>query len=129
MNAVDTNILARYVTGDDPAQSAVAMQLLGGPCFVPDTVLLETAWLLASRYGMKRAVLVETLRDLLSLPLLSVGDPAGLRWAIDRFAEGADLADMMHIVGSRGADAFLSFEKDLAKRAGPAGPIPVQSLA
>lgn len=125
MKAIDTNILARYVIGDDPEQTALATQVLSEPCFVPDTVLLEAAWLLASRFGMKRAVLVETFRDLLALPDLRVSDPLLIGWAIERFAQGADFADMMHIVGARGADCFLSFERSLAKQAGAESPLPV----
>lgn len=129
MRAIDTNILARYVAGDDPVQTQLATDLLKEACFVPDTVLVETAWLLSTRYGVKRGLLAETLRDILALPHLSVTDEAGTNWAIDRFAAGADFADMMHLIGSRSADSFISFEKKLAKEAGPDTPVPVETLS
>lgn len=128
VKAVDTNIVARFVLGDDPAQTMLATQLLRTPCYISDSVLLETAWLLSSRFGLDRPALAATLRDLIELPTVSVGDLEGLRWAIDRFAAGADLADMIHIHMARGADAFVSFEKQLAQRAGPNSPVPVETL-
>lgn len=128
MKAVDTNVLARYITGDDPAQAEQATALLAQPFFVADTVFLETAWLLSSYYRLDRATLAATLRDLLSLPTIAVRDHDGLLWTVDRFAAGADLADMIHLVASAGLDAFVSFEKHLAKGAGPDTPIAVERL-
>lgn len=129
MKAIDTNILARYVVNDDTGQAQRATAILREPCFVPDTVLLETAWLLSSRYGMKRGLLSETLRDLLSIPTLSVSDSTAINWAIDRFAAGADFADMMHLISATGADSFISFDDALAKEAGPNAPMPIETLA
>ena len=126
LKAVDTNIIARYVVQDDPAQASVAAKLLSGPCYLPDTVLVETAWLLASRYGIGRKLLAETLDDVLSLPALQVSDPIRINWAIRRFAAGADFAGMMHLISSRGAECFVSFETSLAKRAGPDSPIAIE---
>lgn len=44
MIAVDTNILIRYLTNDDPTQSALALKILSieKEIFVAKTVLLET---------------------------------------------------------------------------------------
>lgn len=128
MRALDTNILARYAVGDDPEQARLAAEVLAGPCFVPDTVLLETAWLLSSRFKQPRAIVADTLRDLLQMPQLSVNDAERIHWAIDRFAAGADFADMIHIAGSLGADSFISFEKRLARIAGPDAPLPIEAL-
>ncbi len=128
MNAVDTNVIARYVMQDDPVQTDIATAILAGPCFVSDTVLLETAWLLSSRYRIGRADLAATLRDLVCLPALTVSDESSIAWAIDRFAAGADFADMMHILSARHADRFVSFESRLPRLAGPDSPIPVETL-
>ena len=128
MKAVDTNIVARFVIGDDPVQAQRAAEILAGPCFVPSTVLLETAWLLSSRFGLDRATVAETLRDLLRLPLLTAPSADQLDWALDRFEAGADFADMLHIVFAVGADSFVSFEKHLARYAGPDTPLPIETL-
>jgi predicted nucleic-acid-binding protein len=128
VKAFDTNILARYIVGDDPAQARLAVEALAEPGFVSDTVLLETAWLLASRYRIGRSELVAQLRDLLSLPQLSFSDPAAISWAVERFAAGADLADMLHLVGARGTDAFATFDRGVAVAAGAGSPVPVETL-
>lgn len=82
MRALDTNVLARLVAGDDAVQTGVATAVLREPCFISDTVLLETARLLSSRYRMDRADLAATFLDLLRLPSVTVSDPAMLEWAI-----------------------------------------------
>ncbi len=126
MKAVDTNIIARYVTGDDPVQAAQAADILRQPTYISHTVLLETAWLLGSRYRISRADLAATLHDLVHLPAASVDDLALVEWAIERFAAGADFADVLHIAGASTADAFVSFEKHLTDLAGPRTPIPIE---
>jgi len=126
MKAVDTNVVVRYVTNDDPVQSPIATVVLGEPCYVSDTVLLETAWLLSSHYGLGRGLLAETLADLIQLPTVTVSDRAWIAWAIERFARGVDLADMIHLLNARHMDAFISFEKQLGRLAGPETPLPVE---
>jgi predicted nucleic-acid-binding protein len=128
MKAVDTNVLARYILSDDPVQSPLAFRQLREPCFVSETVLLECAWLLSSKFDMDRPMLAASLRHLLDLPALTVRNPQLLSWAIDRFAAGADLADMIHIVDAGPVDAFVSFERRLKEAAGPDAPIPVERL-
>lgn len=129
LKSVDTNILARYVVGDDPDQAARATLALAEPSFVSLTVLLELAWLLSSRYGMDRATLAATLGDIAALPTIHMGEPALVEWAIDRFSAGADVADMIHIIASRNAESFVTFESRLARLAGPDSPIPIETLA
>lgn len=129
MKSIDTNVLARYVMQDDPVQSPIATTFLATQdCLVSDTVLLETAWLLSSRFQVGRHDLVATLRAIIDLPGVTVGDKHMIDWALDRFADGADFADMLHIVGARHSDAFVSFENDLIKLAGPHAPTRVEQL-
>ncbi|EZP53531.1 type II toxin-antitoxin system VapC family toxin [Sphingomonas sp. RIT328] len=126
MKAVDTNIVVRYVTDDDPVQSPIATRVLSEPCYVSDTVLLETAWLRSSHYGFGRTLLAATLADLIRLPTITLSDPAWIAWAIERFVRGADLADMIHLVNARHMDAFISFEKRLGRLAGSKTPLPIE---
>lgn len=129
MNSVDTNVLARYVMQDHPVQSPLATAFLATQsCFVSDTVLLETAWLLSSRYGIGRHDLVTTLRGIIELPGVAVSDQRLIDWALDRFSDGADFADMLHIVLARHTDAFVSFERDLEKLAGENAPTLIRQL-
>jgi len=53
MRSVDTNVLVRALTGDDPAQSPAARAFIreNGPVWVAQVVLVETLWVLESVYG------------------------------------------------------------------------------
>ena len=126
IRAVDTNILARYVTADDAVQTPLATAILASPCYVSDTVFLELAWLLSSRYRIPRADLAAILSDIVHLPTVTVSDSELILWATGRFAAGADFADMMHMISGRGSDSFVSFEKELDILAGPDAPLPIE---
>jgi predicted nucleic-acid-binding protein len=128
VKAVDTNVLARFVLNDDSSQAELAAGLLQSPCYASDTVLLETAWLLSSRYGFDRATVSGTLRDLIRLPALSISDPPKIAWAIDRFEAGADFADMLHLATASVADSFATFDQRLARQAGPDTPLRIETL-
>jgi predicted nucleic-acid-binding protein len=130
VNAVDTNILVRWLTRDDPYQAALADQVLSQPVFVPLTVLIEVAWVLAGKaYRFDRQKLNDAFRTLMDLKMVRSASEEGVRWALDRHLAGAHLADMIHIVASRGADAFLTFEKRLGERAGVDTPLPIHRIA
>jgi predicted nucleic-acid-binding protein len=126
MRALDTNVLARFVLNDDPAQTARAENAMAGPFFVSDTVLLELAWLLSSRYAIGRPELAAILGDLLAIANLTVERPDLVTWAVERFAAGADFADMLHIAAAGPADSFVTFEAGLAHQAGPLAPIAIE---
>ena len=127
MIALDTNVLARYLLGDDPVQSRAARALLedaGAEYFIPVTVTLELAWVLRSM-NAPRAQVVAALRELLSLPnvrpQLAEAVFQALRWA----ESGLEVADALHLALSAKAARFLSFDRDLAKRVARAGAQPL----
>jgi predicted nucleic-acid-binding protein len=128
LKSIDTNILARLIIRDDPQQVELAESIRHEPLFVASTVLLELGWLLMSRYKMTRADVVLNLTDLLMVPNIKVSDPEMVDWAVARFAAGGDFADMIHIVASRPADCFLTFDTDVAKYAGEKSPVLVKLL-
>ena len=129
MKAVDTNLVVRLLTDDDdPAQSALARRAFGEPTFVSHGVLMETEWVLRSRYRWSRGDINLALVRLAKLGSVTVADPAELQWSLDRHREGADLADMLHIMAARAADVFLTFADTMPKRAGIGSPVPVVVL-
>lgn len=128
MKAVDTNIIVRLVAHDDPKQYALADQALGQSVLVPITVLLETAWVLETRYAMKRRAIAGVLRDIVDLPTVNVDQADLIGWALDRFQGGADFGDMLHLVSARESEAFVTFDKALSKQAGNGAPLPIETL-
>ena len=119
MIALDTNILARYLLDDEPAQARAARRLLAdakAEYWIPVTVVLELAWVLR-KADAPRSVIMERLRDLLSLRNVRAQNADlvfhALRWA----AQGMDLADALHLVLSGKAEWFATFDEALVKQA------------
>jgi predicted nucleic-acid-binding protein len=128
MNAVDTNLVVRYVTGDDARQSSLARKLIdGGPVFVTTSVVLETEWVLCSVYGFSLPEIVEPLRTLAGQPTVTLEQPLVVHTAMTWAEQGMDLADAIHIAASRHCAAFITFDRDLVKSAKDVADLPVQA--
>jgi predicted nucleic-acid-binding protein len=102
--AVDTNVLARYIVRDDPAESRIATRVIEGMCsadepgFIGLVVLCELVWVLDRGYGYQRKQVGDVLRQILAVAELEVED-SDLTWAALRLFEAgrADFAD--YIIG------------------------------
>ena len=79
MRAVDTNVLVRALTQDDPAQAKRALAFMSAhQVFVPVTVVLELEWVLRSRYGFAPAVIAQALGKIASLENTVIGEHAAV---------------------------------------------------
>lgn len=92
------------------------------------TVVMETGWVLASRYQMKRKQMADAMAALLLLDGVEIARAASVGWAIERFRSGADWADMMHLVAARKLEGFITFDQRLSGDAGDAPPVPVTTI-
>lgn len=129
MAALDTNILVRFLVGDDVAQFAAARRLMarcvadGTRLFVPVTVVLELEWVLRACYGLDKATLLRTLSSLLSAADLSFESEQALEVALQLYrTQAADFADAVHIALAAQADAspLWTFDKAAARVSGAA---------
>jgi len=129
MIAADTNIVVRLLVEDSPAQVASARHLLQtrGIYLLPG-VIMETEWVLRSIFRWSRARVNQTLTDLLTVTNVTIETPEALRWALARHAEGADLADMLHLVAAKNLDGFITFDHALKQSAGSAPPVAIEVL-
>ena len=117
MIAVDTNILVRYVTRDDPVQEKLARQLLEqNEIHVSLSVLLETEWVLRSVYKLSRATIDRIFTVLLETERTMVEREALVEAALQAFRAGLDFADALHLAGCP-VQAFATFDADLVKQA------------
>jgi predicted nucleic-acid-binding protein len=127
--AVDTNVLIRLITADEPLQTRRVEELIQGSyLFVSMLALLETEWVLRSSHGYSRQESHSALLALVQLENIIVEAMEFVTWALDRHSQGADLADMLLLVAARDAEAFATFDKKLEKQAGAASPVPVMKL-
>ena len=121
MRAVDTNIVVRYLTGDDPEQAARARSAVdSGEVFAGTTVLLESEWVLRSVYGFSRREVAAALRAFAGLPNVSVQNARLLAESLDRAQSGMDFADALHLGAAARCDAMLTFDRRFIKLAGDA---------
>lgn len=122
MIAVDTNVVVRLLTGDDPGQAARAAGLFEeGEILLPKTVVLETEWVLRYAYGLDAPRIVEALRKLFGLPQVTVEDAVEVAEALEWHAGGLDFADALHLASCRGAERLATFDRELGKRARKVG--------
>ncbi len=124
MITVDTNILARYIVGDDSAQSAVATRLIEteltaeDPGFITVVVIVELAWVLTKRYGASVETVTAVFRTLLASPQIVVEDPDLVERALALRHE--DLADaLIHEAGrAAGSARTVTFDRRFARTPG-----------
>jgi predicted nucleic-acid-binding protein len=118
MLAVDTNVIVRIVTNDDPEQARRAVALFERErIFVAKTVLLEVEWVLRFSYQLPREVIAPTLRKVIGLHQLEVENPDEVFIALDGYEQGLDFADALHLASSGGAGGFATFDRKMLKRA------------
>src|SRR5580693_3693986 len=122
MVAVDTNVVVRFLTGDDPKQAAAAKSLFAaGPIWIAKTVLLETAWVLRSLYGLDDSSIRNAFTRLLGLKNVHTEDKASMAAALALTAHGIELADAMHLSSRAPGAIFVSFDQSFVRRAKRAG--------
>ena len=76
---------------------------------VTTSVLLETEWVLRSRYRVPRPAIVEGLRRLIDLDQLTLDHPTIAARTLDGFEAGLDFADALHLAASHAAAEFVTF--------------------
>lgn len=118
MIAIDTNVVVRFLTRDDPGQAGRAKALLTvEPVFLSKTVLLESEWVLRSGYRLARDAIAAAFRGLLGLPGATVEDPPAVMQALDWYEGGLDFADALHLASGGPAGRFATSDEPLARRA------------
>ena len=78
MEAIDTNVVVRFLVGDDARQGTAAKDYLskaeeaGESVFVSVPVILETGWVLENVYNCGRKEISSALNVLLRMPVLEI---------------------------------------------------------
>ena len=123
MQAIDTNVVVRYLTGDDPGQAGKVRKVIDtGGVFVSTTVLLECEWVLRSVYGLSGEDVAAALKAFSGLPEVTVESPYLLKEALDRAEKGMDFADALHLGAAAHCQTMLTFDRSFIRKARGASP-------
>jgi predicted nucleic-acid-binding protein len=116
---VDTNIWARAILGDDPAQSSRARQALAAArskegIFVPLVVLAELSWVLrAARWERERVL--DALESLLHMKGVTAETPPIVQAALDVTKKGGRGGFADHLIAqvgfANGCREALTFDR------------------
>jgi predicted nucleic-acid-binding protein len=127
MLAIDTNVIVRLLTNDDPDQAAKAKGLIANAdVFVATTVLLETEWVLRGAYRLAKSDILAALRAFAGISTVRLEDPVRVEAALTLAAGGMDFADALHLAGAEGCEAFITFDQRMVKSASGAAAIVVR---
>src|SRR3954463_107125 len=102
MIGLDTNVLIRYLTQDDPAQAAKATRTIDaaapGGLFLGSVVVCEIVWVLEDAYRLKRPQIAATIEKVLQTAQFAFEDKDLLWEALADYQRGkGDLSD--YIIG------------------------------
>jgi predicted nucleic-acid-binding protein len=124
MIGIDTNLLVRYLTQDDPAQSkkasAVIEKALAGESgvFINHVVLCEVVWVLDRAYGFPRVTLGDVLEKILQGKQFEIEDKPTAWQALNDFKSSkADYADCLIGAKNRKAGCTTTLTLDRATSA------------
>lgn len=119
MTFLDTNVVLRYLTGDQPskAQRCAALVERAGrdPLYTTALVVAEVVWLLAGRYRYPKARVVEAIRRLLNTPHIVLEEREVVLLAAQWFEQyPLDFIDAYHgaLMHARGIGAIYSYDED-----------------
>ena len=126
--AIDSNVLVRLLVRDDRAQYAAAQRLVDEataaeePVLIVLGALLESVWVLRSRYRLDKASIAGAFTALLESGDVEFEHPPTVEEALYVWAQhpGADFADCLHTARAAhlGRSRFLTFDAGAARLPG-----------
>ncbi len=122
MRAVDTNVLVRLITRDDPRQAASADRFVASGAWVSVLALAEATWVLSAVYGQSASGIATAVEMLLNHKDLTLQDSdvvaAALETLRSRPALGFSDCLMLQIARKSGQLPLGTFDRGLGKTEG-----------
>ena len=119
MRAVDTNVLVRVLSRDDPKQAAAADRYVGAGAWVSHLVLMEAVWVLGTASGLDAQALALAIQMVLDHKDLTVEAPDAVAAALAQFRRHPNLgfADclILEVARKAGHLPLGTFNRQLAK--------------
>ncbi|MGQ0566511.1 MAG: type II toxin-antitoxin system VapC family toxin [Gemmobacter sp.] len=122
MNAVDTNVLVRFLLQDEPEQFARARHLFEiGTVYLSRTVMLESFWVLRKQLGFPQSHVLRLLSAVSRLPTVILEDALRFERTLALTDTGMGFADALHLTAAEPDVRFATFDKGLIHAAQRAG--------
>ena len=126
MAAIDTSVLIRLLTQDDPVQTGVAEAHLQShaPLWISIAVLVEAFYVLARLYGWKKPALLAMLQSITNSRQFTFQDQAAVISAMnDWVLSKAGFVDCLNVALARvhGQEPLATFDRELGKIQGSLG--------
>jgi predicted nucleic-acid-binding protein len=127
MLGIDTNVLVRYLVKDDARQTKAAKLAVeqaaanGQPLALSLLALMETEWVLRSRYGFDKTTVVSTIKTLLETADIAIEYEGVVEHGLYLYENGsADFTDCLMLAHYRriGCESMLTFDTSAAKLPG-----------
>ena len=124
MVGVDTNILVRFLVGDDEKQANKVYKLFKSiendkdELFVPTLVILELIWVLESVYEIVRSDILDSVSQLILMPIFKFENLTVIQKFIFEAQQSKfDLSDLLiaHSANINGCEVILTFDKKASK--------------
>jgi predicted nucleic-acid-binding protein len=122
MRAVDTNVLVRLLTRDEPKQAAVADAFVQEGAWVSVLALAEAMWVLVAVYERDAVQIATAVEMLLSHQHLTLQEPEAVAAALATFrrrpALGFSDCLLVELARKAGHLPLGTFDRDLSRRDG-----------
>jgi predicted nucleic-acid-binding protein len=122
MRAIDTNVLVRLLSRDDPAQRLAAERFVADGAWVSLLVLLETVWVLRAQYARDARQVAAVVAVLLEHRNLVIEDATTVHQALEAFQRRPRVGFADHLilaVASRAGHGPLgTFDRAFAREDG-----------
>ncbi len=124
MKGIDTNILIRFMVGDDKKQAEEVYNIFKKTeldkkeLFVPVLVMLELIWVLEAVYEIPRTEILDAISELLLMPILKFEHQSALQQFTNACRGNKyDLSDLLiaHSAKTQGCETVMTFDKKASK--------------
>jgi len=119
LRILDTNIILRYLLGDDPEHSRLARLLIDfapfASLYLPSLAIAEAVWFFQGRTSADRSSIARSIQRILSCDSITV-DPAMLNAVARYAATNLDFADCLFAARSAASGVpVVSFDRGFRK--------------
>jgi predicted nucleic acid-binding protein len=122
MKWLDTNILIRYLTGDDPVKARACLELFKRVAdgveelTTSETIIAEVTYVLSSQYDLTHAEIADRLQPLLEMSGLKLTHKRVVQQAMERYGGSThlDFEDALSVehMNRIGIHEIISYDRD-----------------